>query len=58
MKAERKSPPKPDPKPTTILAFKASPELADKLDRAVKAADTDRSKFIRNAVRKALSHIA
>lgn len=58
MKSDKKSPPNPEPKPTTILAFKASPDLAEKLDRAVKAADTDRSKFIRNAVRKALSQIA
>lgn len=57
MKDAKKSPPNPEPKPT-ILAFKASPDLAAKIDRAVKAADTDRSKFIRNAVRKALSQIA
>lgn len=57
MKHAKQSPPNPEPKPT-ILAFKASQDLAEKLDRAVKAADTDRSKFIRNAVRKALSQTA
>jgi hypothetical protein len=46
---------KKDPKiKSTFLAFKASPDLVARLDAAVKVQDTDRSKFVRNAVRRAL----
>lgn len=40
------------PRNKTIIAFKADAELSDSLDRTVRQLDTDRSKFIRNAVRK------
>lgn len=45
----------PKPKDQTIIAFKADKGLADALDRAVRALDTDRSKFVRSAVRKEIA---
>jgi len=43
------------PKAKTIIAFKADSGFADSLDRVVKSLDTDRSKFIRTAVRKEIA---
>jgi metal-responsive CopG/Arc/MetJ family transcriptional regulator len=57
MSAARKKATEAKAKPT-IIAFKATPELTKRLDQAVKAGDTDRSKFIRQAVRRALGHPA
>jgi len=39
-------------KPKTTIAFKADSDFAAALDKAVQELDTDRSKFIRAAVRK------
>lgn len=46
------NPPKEQPK--TIIAFKADESFTAALDRVVKATDTDRSKWIRKAIREAL----
>lgn len=43
------------PRNKTIIAFKADPELSDSLDRTVRQLDTDRSKFIRGAVRREIA---
>jgi metal-responsive CopG/Arc/MetJ family transcriptional regulator len=45
----------PKPKGQTIIAFKAEQSLAAQLDRVVRELDTDRSKFIRAAVRKEIA---
>jgi metal-responsive CopG/Arc/MetJ family transcriptional regulator len=45
----------PKPKGQTLIAFKVEPSLAEQLDRVVRELDTDRSKFIRAAVRKELA---
>jgi metal-responsive CopG/Arc/MetJ family transcriptional regulator len=42
-------------KTQTIIAFKAEPDLAAAIDRAVRRLDTDRSKFIRAAVRREIA---
>lgn len=45
----------PKRKEKTIIAFKVDEALAASLDRVVRALDTDRSKFVRNAVRKEIA---
>lgn len=40
----------------TLIAFKADEAFAGSLDRVVRVLDTDRSKFIRAAVRKEIAH--
>jgi hypothetical protein len=40
---------------SSFIAFKATPDFAAELDRVVRELDTDRSKFIRAAVRKEIA---
>jgi len=46
----------PKSKAQTIIAFKADEGLAASLDQVVRSLDTDRSKFIRSAVRKEIAN--
>lgn len=45
------------PKPEALVAFRLPQPLAEALDRAAEAAGTDKSKFIRNALRQKLREL-